>query len=214
MNTFPIENINLILIAASIVTTSNDPFQDGGELDEYEDDYSNIHLLHENEEVDEKDDTLPIPLLRTNPGDAVRSGRSIERSDYQRAMNKIISKSGAEKCENPEQFAASHTLSQTRIHNTTDIASLSSSVARAEKVVVGDEVAETETTTTGSPMPSPTLIFDTPFTWILRDGELGEAVSGSVSSLCQYNKVINAIKSSPAHAWLHDVFKLAFWKCA
>ncbi|CAL8110039.1 unnamed protein product [Orchesella dallaii] len=57
------------------------------------------------------------------------------------------------------------------------------------------------------------LVFDTPFSWIFRDEEIGEVFYGHVSSLCQFNKASNAIFTSPTHAWLHDVFKVAFWKC-
>lgn len=57
------------------------------------------------------------------------------------------------------------------------------------------------------------LTFDTPFSWVMRDGEIGEVFYGHVTSLCQFNKATNAIYASPTHAWLHDVFKVAFWKC-
>lgn len=57
------------------------------------------------------------------------------------------------------------------------------------------------------------LTFDTPFAFILRDEVLGEAFSGYVESLCDYDKVMNSIQTSSIHAWLHDVFKVAFWKC-
>lgn len=57
------------------------------------------------------------------------------------------------------------------------------------------------------------LNFDTPFSWVLQDQEIGEVFYGHISSLCQFNKATNAIYASPTHAWLHDVFKVAFWKC-
>lgn len=58
-----------------------------------------------------------------------------------------------------------------------------------------------------------TIAFDTPFMFVLQDETLGETFSGFVSSLCEYNKVTNSLKTSSIHAWLHDVFKVAFWKC-
>lgn len=50
------------------------------------------------------------------------------------------------------------------------------------------------------------LVLDVPFSWILRDKEIGEVFYGSVSSLCQYKRAIQHIPTVPA--WVLDLFKV------
>ncbi|CAL8110109.1 unnamed protein product [Orchesella dallaii] len=55
------------------------------------------------------------------------------------------------------------------------------------------------------------LLLDTPFSWILRDKEIGEVFYGSVSSLCQYNRAVHHIPTVPL--WVLDLFKAFYWRC-
>ncbi|ODN03981.1 Leukocyte elastase inhibitor C, partial [Orchesella cincta] len=55
------------------------------------------------------------------------------------------------------------------------------------------------------------LLLDTPFSWILRDKEIGEVFYGSVSSLCQYNRAVHHIPTVPI--WVLDLFKAFYWRC-
>lgn len=55
------------------------------------------------------------------------------------------------------------------------------------------------------------LAMDTPFSWILRDKEIGEVFYGSVSSLCQYNRAVHHIPTVPI--WVLDLFKAFYWRC-
>lgn len=65
--------------------------------------------------------------------------------------------------------------------------------------------------TSGSATSNKMLVLDTPFSWILRDKEIGEVFYGSVSSLCQYNRAVHHIPTVPV--WVLDLFKAFYWRC-
>lgn len=90
------------------------------------------------------------------------------------------------------------------------LSSLNGTKVKGENISVSSEPSPPPSLS-GSDVANKTLMLDTPFSWILRDKEIGEVFYGSVSSLCQYNRAVQHSPTVPV--WVLDLFKAFYWRC-